>query len=479
MSWHHINTRRISLQMCLFWNRGLGEKAVATYGFGIKKFLNYFDGQKTEYYVPTAEWDAYQDNLRQLLEKNIFVRTIPWEVQRYLERQLERWQTSFPKNLPGMSSGGLLNLQKQVAEEVAWTNSRTWMIYLLNDRIVEKVETMLRERTADDAQVKKYLLNFSSPLEMNGAMKERLALLELSLLRGALSHALFTEKLKSHVERFRHIPMFGFDHDPYPFEHFQNQIFEIEDAAYELAELQKSIRERKGQFETALRELQLAETDPLYDLIHMLKHTVFVRDYRDTLRQKMYLLDRGMYEEIGKRLGELTARETTNLTNEEIADGLQEHATIHFKKLAEERRKGFLILENEAGTEVYTGNEAHEKAKREIHSPPAHREHTLRGQSASSGLAKGRTKIIQTSDDLGKIKDGDVMVTYVTRQDFLPAMRRSAAIVTEEGWITNHAAIIARELGIPCVVGASQATTIFHDGDEAEVDANRGIVRKI
>ena len=78
MSWHHINTRRISLQMCLFWNRGLGEKAVATYGFGIKKFLNYFDGQKTEYYVPTAEWDAYQDNLRQLLEKNIFVRTIPW-----------------------------------------------------------------------------------------------------------------------------------------------------------------------------------------------------------------------------------------------------------------------------------------------------------------------------------------------------------------------------------------------------------------
>ena len=70
-------------------------------------------------------------------------------------------------------------------------------------------------------------------------------------------------------------------------------------------------------------------------------------------------------------------------------------------------------------------------------------------------------------------------MTHMTTPDFVPAMRRAAAIVTDEGGVTCHAAIIARELKKPCVVGTKHATQIFKDGDMVEVDANAGIVRKV
>ena len=118
----------------------------------------------------------------------------PIEVQRYLERQLERWQTSFLKIFLD-EQWRLLNLQKASRRGGGLDNSRTWMIYLLNDRIVEKVETMLRERTADDAQVKNTSSTFK-PTEMNGAGKNAWRSRAITA-SGALSHALFTAKLKS------------------------------------------------------------------------------------------------------------------------------------------------------------------------------------------------------------------------------------------------------------------------------------------
>ena len=73
--------------------------------------------------------------------------------------------------------------------------------------------------------------------------------------------------------------------------------------------------------------------------------------------------------------------------------------------------------------------------------------------------------------------DGDILVTGMTRPEFVPLMKRSAAIITDEGGITCHAAIISRELGIPCIIGTKVATQVLKDGDMVEVDADKGIVR--
>ncbi|MDD5291031.1 MAG: PEP-utilizing enzyme [Patescibacteria group bacterium] len=101
----------------------------------------------------------------------------------------------------------------------------------------------------------------------------------------------------------------------------------------------------------------------------------------------------------------------------------------------------------------------------------------LKGQVANLGKARGRAKIIKSFKDIGKIKKGDILVAPITKPDLITGLKKVAAIVTDEGGLTCHAAIISRELKIPCVVGAKIATQVLRDGQLVEVDANKGIVK--
>jgi len=103
----------------------------------------------------------------------------------------------------------------------------------------------------------------------------------------------------------------------------------------------------------------------------------------------------------------------------------------------------------------------------------------LKGIVGYKGQAKGTVKIVRTIHDILKVKEGDIMVAVVTHPDYVMAMRRTAAIVTDEGGALSHAAIVARELKIPCVVGTKTATKVFKQGDLVSVDADEGIVRRL
>jgi len=104
------------------------------------------------------------------------------------------------------------------------------------------------------------------------------------------------------------------------------------------------------------------------------------------------------------------------------------------------------------------------------------REIILKGLGASPGMASGKVKIIRKIDELDKIQDGDVMVTTMTTPDMVPAMKRSNGIITDEGGITCHAAIISRELGIPCVVGSGNATETLKENSKVTLDGKKGLV---
>ncbi|GEM_PF-1318078 len=102
-----------------------------------------------------------------------------------------------------------------------------------------------------------------------------------------------------------------------------------------------------------------------------------------------------------------------------------------------------------------------------------------KGICASPGKVTGKAKILHYLSELNKVKNGDILITNGTTVDYLPAMKRAAAFVTEVGGLTCHAAVVAREFGVPCVVGLKNATRNFKDGDKIEVNADKGIVRKI
>jgi pyruvate,water dikinase len=98
----------------------------------------------------------------------------------------------------------------------------------------------------------------------------------------------------------------------------------------------------------------------------------------------------------------------------------------------------------------------------------------LSGEKASPGIASGPAKIVPDASQIDVVKTGDVLVAEMTTPDFVPAMKKAVAIVTNRGGRTAHAAIVSRELGIPCVVGAEKATTTLKNGQVITVDGSHG-----
>ncbi len=104
-------------------------------------------------------------------------------------------------------------------------------------------------------------------------------------------------------------------------------------------------------------------------------------------------------------------------------------------------------------------------------------DNVIKGEVASTGYAKGIVRIIQKRSEFGSFKEGEILVTGMTRPEFIPLMKKAAAIITDEGGITSHAAILSRELKKPCIIGTRVATQILHNGDVVELDTNFGTVK--
>ncbi len=162
----------------------------------------------------------------------------------------------------------------------------------------------------------------------------------------------------------------------------------------------------------------------------------------------------------------LTDRELKVLTR--YALKLEEHykkpQDIEFAISGEE----IFIVQSRPITTVFKERDSNLKLGKEL----------LSGLGASPGVSSGIVRIVHSLDDLDKVRKGDVLVTEMTNPDMVVSMARAAAIVTDEGGITSHASIVSREMGIPCVVGTSDATKKLQDGMVITVDGSLGKVHE-
>ena len=151
------------------------------------------------------------------------------------------------------------------------------------------------------------------------------------------------------------------------------------------------------------------------------------------------------------------------------------------EKKLEERRKQCIIFWGKERIDICEGEEA-EELVRDTHKivfGNVGELKEIKGICASPGKVSGRAVIIMHPDEFLKVKKGDILFTMMTRPEFLPVMQLSAAFVTDEGGITSHAAIVAREMKKPCIIATKIGTKVVKDGDMVEVDANKGIVKII
>ncbi|MBU1198190.1 hypothetical protein KJ765_06825 [Candidatus Micrarchaeota archaeon] len=249
------------------------------------------------------------------------------------------------------------------------------------------------------------------------------------------------------------------------------------DAERQLMKLMQNDRQRVIVREKALNELTISKS--LQALLDLVGKIAFYQDVRKTgMLMAVYESNR-LVQEIAKRFGYAHSMLLFALPRELTERQLHQP---RFKTVLEQRMKRYLLVYGFNDWTIYGGNEAVRKEKELLGERRQEWDATMTnvmGTCASVGYAVGRAKIVLSSDELKKVKTGDVMVARSTRPEMVPAMKRAAAIVTDEGGITSHAAIVSRELGVPCVIATKVATRVFKDGDLLEVKANHGVINKL
>jgi len=181
-------------------------------------------------------------------------------------------------------------------------------------------------------------------------------------------------------------------------------------------------------------------------------------------------------EEIALRLG-ITLKELRFMTSKEIKAALFED---RLDREEIKRRSSLSLYYTAKDTEIYySGEEAKQIIEKYIQSDKAEEVSELRGQCGCRGQAKGKVKIVNVTADIAKMQEGDILVSISTQPDLLPAMKKAAAFVTDQGGVTSHAAIVAREMHRPCVIATKIATKALKDGDLVSVDADKGLVKLI
>lgn len=186
-------------------------------------------------------------------------------------------------------------------------------------------------------------------------------------------------------------------------------------------------------------------------------------------------------DEIARRMG-WGVDEVCYLLSEELQNFLRTGIVVG-REIVQERKRCAIIMIEDKKTRLLVDIEAKDYAEEYLPKKDITHIREVRGTVGSPGLVRGRSICIVEESNLIKrmddMKPGDILITSNTRPDMIVACRKAAAIVTNEGGILSHAALVSREFGIPCVIGTKEATKIFKDGDVVEVDANRGVVTLI
>jgi len=474
--WTKYVTRRLAVQVAQAWNFGWGKAMKKVYGVSVNDTLVFRDARKTDYYVNQQQHKCYVKGLYKLLDDGNFIKVFHKRTQLTLEKILKNAQEKFGQDFSRLSNSKLLKLyQDFILPNQTQFYIRMWTVFNIGEPLANVVRDRLKVYVSDEQQITKYILNLSSPLKPNDVLNERIDILKLALVKNKLDKSKMKASIVKHTEKYKHIPMFDFDHTPYTQDYFRNELKSIKKPAQELAELKKLFSQRQKEFYHIIKTLKPDQN--FLNLLEFLKKNVFLRDYRDMIRQKLNLELRKFYQETANRLG-LSIEQVAILTNDEIIRYLKINKNFP-KKIVNERIKAYLLIQKSDKVEIYSGQKALRKAKEELKNKKLKQIDEIRGVIGSRGKVRGRAAVVYTNKDLVKIKKGDVMVATMTRQDFVPAMRKSVAVVTDEGSITAHAAIIARELHIPCIVATKIATQVLKDGDLIEVDANEGLVKRI
>ncbi len=204
----------------------------------------------------------------------------------------------------------------------------------------------------------------------------------------------------------------------------------------------------------------------------------FFKDWRDDLRRYHAYVWSPLFESIEKHFG-LKPQESGYLSLDEIQEALEKGACDRSRILLRRNKPCVVTVDPKTLRAKVIDGIIPQKYVRIQKRTEEVKSSSITGRTGNPGKVRGKVFLLRTFHDIKRIPKGRVLVASTTHPNYVPAMRKSIAIVTDEGGIISHAAIVSRELGIPSVVGTKLATKLLKDNDIVEVDAEKGIVRKV
>src|SRR3989344_7695577 len=285
-----------------------------------------------------------------------------------------------------------------------------------------------------------------------------------------LQRDLFELPINEVLEKYSYLAVYGMTEKPYDEEYFKEFKKTINKSKLDES-FEEIIKNNKlfDNFVTGLNE----EDKRLCELLHQF---VFVRTDRiDTWKKHAFLLYPFIEYVVKKISKKLTIREGSMLTRDEILDILDGKFNVKESDLLERgKRLNVMVSYTKSGIIFESRKDEIDKIKRAYVSDA--KTEQIRGISACKGIVKGEVKLYFKDKDINDSdKDYILVCRHTSPQDIL-YMKKARAIVTDEGGITSHAAIVSRELGIPCIVGTKIATKLLRDRMQVEVNATKGIV---
>jgi len=387
--------------------------------------------------------------------------------------------THFTEKVQVLSDEGLADLfQKYISLYKEIRGKRNIYYHFLGQRLEEYLKELLSKYASGNIQA--HFTTLTTTREPTWAEEERTHFLELAaLLQNGISkeHPEFKQKLAEHEKLFQ---AFMFDyHGPLILDkkHF---LAKIEDYLAEKKDAHRELQERKEKKQSLLQkqeslaaELGLSPTEKKY--FRVMQLLILWKEHKKKIHSRSHVPFQTIFMlEVCKRL-DLDFKYARFLDEDELVEAL--HTQKVNLSLLQQRAEHFTIIHTPEGKEILSGDAAFQY---NLQLKPVHEfQGELTGSAASMGKYQGKAVIILNENDLARIQPGDVLVTTMTKPQYIIAMQKAGAFVTDSGGITCHAAILAREMEKPCVVGTNMATKVLKDGDLIEIDADTGIVRII
>jgi phosphohistidine swiveling domain-containing protein len=230
-------------------------------------------------------------------------------------------------------------------------------------------------------------------------------------------------------------------------------------------------------------EMKEEENINLREDIELLKYTIFLRTHIAESHMYGGANIKPLLEKLGKKFG-LKYNEITFLRQKEIVEIIEKNKLpISKEEIQLRKTKGFACINLDGEYNFITGTDLDQLYFFYNYFNKDEKKDTnveiLKGTSANQGYVKGTAKVIKNVDEFHKFNKGDILIANSTTPNYIPIMGKALAFLTDEGGITCHAAIVSREMDKPCIIGLKNATKVIKDGDLIEVDATKGIVRKI